>query len=133
MKVALVDRIDPLGFAPVDPVGRKRNEYRHVKVPAERGATVFTKTVWVPIDAAMKLPDNTRDLRDLPTLKAALMTKKERVPGIIGKLISYALAAKSPALTARMLMRCSRPPTRASLRSAIHAIVLLIWASNCPL
>ena len=53
-------KIDPLGFALeyYDPVGRKRNEYRHVEeVPAERGATVFTKKLKftkVPIDAAMK-------------------------------------------------------------------------------
>ena len=38
----------------------------------------------------MKLP-NGREVRDLPTLKAALMADKEQIlKGIIGKLISYA-------------------------------------------
>ena len=124
-------KIDPLGFALeyYDPVGRKRNEYRHVEeVPAERGATVFTKKLKftkVPIDAAMKLPDG-REVRDLPTLKAALMADKERIlKGIIGKLISYAHG--------REVTRADRPYVDAvfqsaakqnnSLRAAIHAIV----------
>ena len=82
----------------------------------------FTK---VPIEAAMKLP-NGREVRDLPTLKAALMADKERIlKGIIGKLISYAHG--------REVTRADRPYIDAvfqaaqkknhSLRAAIHAIV----------
>ena len=82
----------------------------------------FTK---VPIEAAMKLP-NGREVRDLPTLKAALMADKERIlKGIIGKLISYAHG--------RDVTRADRPHIDAvfasiakedySLRAAIHAIV----------
>ena len=90
-------KIDPLGFALeyYDPVGRKRSQYRHVEeIPAQQGETVFTKKLKfteVPIEATMKLP-NGREVRDLPTLKAALMADKERLlKGIIGKLASYAL------------------------------------------
>lgn len=124
-------KIDPLGFALeyYDPVGRKRNEYRHVEeLPAEREGTTFTKKLKftnVPIDAAMKLPDG-RDVRDLPTLKAALMADKEPIlKGIIGKLISYAHG--------REVTRADRPHVDVvfesiakkdfSLRAAIHAIV----------
>lgn len=124
-------KIDPLGFALeyYDPVGRKRSEYRHVEeVPDETKATPFTKKIKftkVPIDAAMKLPDG-REVRDLPTLKAALMADKERIlKGIIGKLISYAHG--------REVTRADRPYVDAvfesiaqddfSLRAAIHAIV----------
>ena len=89
-------KIDPLGFALefYDPVGRKRSEYRHVvELPVEPDGTTFTKKIKftkVPIESAMKLP-NGREVRDLPTLKAALMADKERIfKGIIGKLISYA-------------------------------------------
>ena len=82
----------------------------------------FTK---VPIEAAMKLPDG-REVRDLPTLKAALMADKERIlKGIIGKLISYAHG--------REVTRADRPYIDAvfksaakqnnSLRTAIHSIV----------
>ena len=82
----------------------------------------FTK---VPIEAAMKLADG-REVRDLPTLKAALMADKERIlKGIIGKLISYAHG--------REVTRADRPYIDAvfksaakqngSLRAAIHAIV----------
>jgi len=124
-------KIDPLGFALefYDPVGRKRSEYRHVEeLPAERKGTTFIKKLKftkVPIDAAMKLP-NGREVRDLPTLKAALMADKERIlKGIIGKLISYAHG--------REVTRADRPHVDAvfesitqdnfSLRAAIHAIV----------
>lgn len=124
-------KIDPLGFALeyYDPVGRKRSEYRHVEeLPAELEGTTFTKKLKftkVPIDAAMKLPDG-REVRDLPTLKAALMADKERIlKGIIGKLISYAHG--------REVTRADRPYVDAvfqsaakqnnSLRAAIHAIV----------
>ena len=124
-------KIDPLGFALeyYDPVGRKRSEYRHVEeLPAELEGTTFTKKLKftkVPIDAAMKLPDG-REVRDLPTLKAALMADKERIlKGIIGKLISYAHG--------REVTRADRPYIDAvfeatanqnfSLRSAIHSIV----------
>jgi hypothetical protein len=73
----------------------------------------------------MKLPDG-REVRDLPTLKAALMADKERIlKGIIGKLISYAHG--------REVTRADRPYIDAvfqstqkqnhSLRAAIHAIV----------
>ena len=89
-------KIDPLGFALefYDPVGRKRSEYRHVvELPVEPDGTTFIKKIKftkVPIESAMKLP-NGREVRDLPTLKAALMADKERIfKGIIGKLISYA-------------------------------------------
>ncbi|MCG6155869.1 DUF1592 domain-containing protein [Rubinisphaera margarita] len=124
-------RIDPLGFAleHYDPVGRKRSEYRHVEVlPAELEGTTFTKKLkitTVPIDAAMKLP-NGREVRDLPTLKAALMADRERIlKGIVGKLISYAHG--------REVTRADRPHVDAvfesiaqedfSLRAAIHVIV----------
>ena len=73
----------------------------------------------------MKLP-NGREVRDLPTLKAALMADKERIlKGIIEKLISYAHG--------REVTRADRPHVDAifesiaqedlSLRAAIHAIV----------
>ena len=124
-------KIDPLGFALeyYDPVGRKRGEYRHVEeLPVERNGTTFTKKLKftkVPIDATMKLP-NGREVRDLPTLKAALIADKERIlKGIIGKLISYAHG--------RDVTRADRPYIDAvfqatqkqdySLRAAIHAIV----------
>jgi len=124
-------KIDPLGFALeyYDPVGRKRSEYRHVEeLPAVLEGTTFTKKLkftTVPIDAAMKLP-NGQEVRDLPTLKAALMADKERIlKGIIGKLISYAHG--------REVTRADRPHIDEvfkliaqddfSLRAAIHAIV----------
>ena len=124
-------KIDPLGFALeyYDPVGRKRSEYRHVEeLPVEREGTTFTKKLKftkVPIEAAMKLP-NGREVRDLPTLKAALMADNERIfKGIIGKLISYAHG--------RDVTMADRPHVDAvfesivqedySLRAAIHAIV----------
>ena len=124
-------KIDPLGFALeyYDPVGRKRDKYRHVEeLPAVKKGTAFTKKLKftnVPIDAAMKLP-NGREVRDLPTLKAALMADKDRIlKGIIGKLISYAHG--------REVARADRPYIDAvfesiakedfSLRAAIHAIV----------
>jgi len=116
-------KIDPLGFALeyYDPVGRKRNEYRHVEI-LNKKKLKFTK---VPIEAAMTLP-NGREVRDLPTLKAALMADKERIiKGIIGKLISYAHG--------REVTRADRPhlddvfesisDQDFSLRAAIHAIV----------
>ena len=124
-------KIDPLGFALeyYDPVGRKRSEYRHVEeLPIEREGTTFTKKLKftkVPIEAAMKLP-NGLEVRDLPTLKAALMVDKERIfKGIIGKLISYAHG--------REVTRADRPYINAvfksaakqnnSLRTVIHAII----------
>ncbi len=124
-------KIDPLGFALeyYDPVGRKRSEYRHVEeLSVEREGTSFAKKLKftsVPIEAAMKLPDG-REVRDLPTLKSALMADKERIlKGIIGKLISYAHG--------REVTRGDRPHVDAvfesiaqkgfSLRAAIHAIV----------
>jgi hypothetical protein len=127
-------KIDPLGFALeyYDPVGRKRSEYRHIQIVSklvDRGkrkqATQVVKITKVPIDATMTLP-NGRELRDLPTLKAALMADKERIlKGIIGKLISYAHG--------REVTRADGPHVDAvfksiaqedfSLRAAIHAIV----------
>ena len=124
-------KIDPFGFALeyYDPVGRKRNEYRHVEeLPVERDGTTFTKKIKftkVPIESTMKLPDG-REVRDLPTLKAALMADKERIlKGIIGKLISYAHG--------REVTRADHPhidavfesiaPKDFSLRATIHAIV----------
>jgi len=124
-------KIDPLGFALeyYDPVGRKRSEYRHVEeLPVEREGTTFTKKLKftkVPIESAMKLPDG-REVRDLPTLKVALMADKERIlKGIIGKIISYAHG--------REVTRADRPhlddvfesisDQDFSLRAAIHAIV----------
>jgi hypothetical protein len=116
-------KIDPLGFALeyYDPVGRKRPEYRHVELVSKKKLK-FTK---VPIESAMKLPDG-REVRDLPTLKAALMADKELIfKGIIGKLISYAHGHE--------VTRADRPHINAvfqatqkqnhSLRTAIHAIV----------
>jgi hypothetical protein len=124
-------KIDPLGFALeyYDPVGRKRSEYRHVEeLGVEREGTTFQKKLKftkVPIDATMTLP-NGREVRDLPTLKAALMADKERIlKGIIGKLISYAHG--------REVTRADRPYIDAvyqvskshkySLRTAVKAIV----------
>ena len=81
-------KIDPLGFALeyYDPVGRKRSEYRHVEIVNPKKVKFDT----APIEATMKLP-NGREVRDLPTLKAALMADKEQIlKGIIGKLIGYA-------------------------------------------
>ena len=85
-----------MGFALeyYDPVGRKRKQYRHVEEqPAELEGTTFQKKLKfteVSIDAAMTLPDG-REVRDLPTLKAALMADKERIlKGMLEKLISYA-------------------------------------------
>jgi hypothetical protein len=123
-------KIDPLGFALeyYDPVGRKRSEYRHVEeIRVEREKTTFTrklKFTKAPIESAMKLPDG-REVRDLPTLKAALMADKERIlKGIIGKLISYAHGHE--------VTRADRPHINAvfqatlkqnhSLRAVIHAI-----------
>ena len=125
-------KIDPLGFALeyYDPVGRKRTEYRHVEeLEAGDERTVFQKKLKftkVPIEATMKLP-NGREVRDLPTLKAALMADKDQIiKGIIGKLISYAHG--------REVARADRPHVDAifesigqknySLRGAIHAIVV---------
>ena len=124
-------KIDPLGFALeyYDPVGRRRSEYRHVEeLPAEREGTTFTRRLHfttAPIEAAMTLP-NGREVRDMPTLKSALMADKERIlKGILGKLISYAHG--------REVTRADRPQIEAvyesiagenfSLRAAIHAIV----------
>jgi len=124
-------KIDPLGFALeyYDPVGRKRGEYRHVEeLPVERNGTTFTKKLKftkVPIEAAMKLP-NGREVRDLPTLKAALIADKERIlKGIIGKLVSYAhgretTRADHPYINA-VLQAAQKQDY--SLRAAIHAIV----------
>ena len=124
-------KIDPLGFALeyYDPVGRKRNEYRHVEeIDVKDGETAFQKKIKftkVPIEAAMKLP-NGREVRDLPSLKVALMADKERIlKGIIGKLISYAHG--------REITLADRPhidevytsiaQKNFSLRATIHAIV----------
>jgi hypothetical protein len=73
----------------------------------------------------MKLP-NGREVRDLPTLKAALMADKERIlKGIIGKLISYAhgrevTLADRPYIDA---VYQSAAKQNFSLRAAIKAIV----------
>lgn len=126
-------KIDPLGFALeyYDPVGRKRSEYRHVQIVnklSDRGrqqVTQVVKTTEAPIESAMKLP-NGREVRDLPTLKTALMADKELIlKGIIGKLISYAHG--------REVTRADRGHVDAvfesiaqedfSLRAAIHAII----------
>lgn len=124
-------KIDPLGIALeyYDPVGRKRDKYRHVEeVASEDEVTTFTKKIKfteVPIEAAMKLPGG-REVRDMITLKAALMEDKERIlKGIIEKLISYAHG--------REVTRTDRPYVDAvyesiaqedfSLRAAILAIV----------
>ena len=116
-------RIDPFGFALeyYDPVGRKRSEYRHVEVVN----TKKVKFTQVPIESAMKLP-NGREVRDLPTLKAALMADKERIlKGIISKLISYALGrevtlADRPYIDA---VYQSAAKQNFSLRAAVLAIV----------
>ncbi|MFT4688032.1 MAG: hypothetical protein ACJASX_002702 [Limisphaerales bacterium] len=116
-------KIDPLGFALeyYDPVGRKRSEYRHVEVVN----TKKVKFTEVPIDAAMTLPDG-REVRDLPTLKDALMADKERLlKGIIGKLISYALG-RDTTIADRPYIDTVYQISEArdySLRAAIEAIV----------
>ena len=124
-------KIDPLGFALeyYDPVGRKRSEYRHVEeLPSEQEETVFTKKIkfaTAPIEATMTLPDG-REVRDLPTLKAALMADKERLlKGIIGKLASYALG-RDTTLADRPYIDAVYQASEArgySLRAAIAAIV----------
>ena len=124
-------QIDPTGFALeyYDPVGRKRSEYRHVEeLPVEREGTTFTKKLKftkVPIDAAMKLPGG-REVRDLPTLKAALMADKEHIlKGIIGKLVSYA-HGREVTMADRGHVDAiyeSIAQEEYSLRAAIHAIV----------
>ncbi len=127
-------KIDPLGFALefYDPVGRKRSEYRHVQIVTKlversnrKQVAQEIKTTSAPIEATMKLP-NGLEVRDLPTLKAALMADKEPIlKGIIGKLISYSHG--------REITRSDRPHIDAifktisqdsfSLRATIHAIV----------
>jgi hypothetical protein len=73
----------------------------------------------------MTLP-NGREVRDLPTLKAALMADKERIiKGIIGKLFSYA-HGREVTLADRPYINAVLQATQKqdhSLRSAIHAIV----------
>jgi hypothetical protein len=124
-------KIDPLGFALeyYDPVGRKRDKYRHVEeVASEKEATTFTKKIKfteVPIEAAMKLPGG-REVRDMLTLKAALMEDKERIlKGIIEKLISYAHGREvTLADRGHVDAVCeSIAQEDYSLRAAIHAIV----------
>ena len=124
-------KIDPLGFALeyYDPVGRKRDKYRHVEERLDdQKKTAFTKVIKfteAPIDATMELP-NGREVRDMLTLKAALMEDKQRIlKGIIEKLISYAHG--------RQVTRADREHVNAihesiaeedfSLRAAIHAII----------
>ena len=124
-------KIDPLGFALeyYDPVGRKRSEYRHVQeLPVDPDGTSFTKKLEFelrPIDAAMTLA-NGQEVRDMLTLKAALIADRELIiKGIIEKLISYAHG--------RELTRADRShvdeiyaaiePREFSLREAVHAIV----------
>lgn len=124
-------KIDPLGFALeyYDPVGRKRSQYRHVEeLAVEKEGTTFTKKVKfteVPIEAAMKLP-NGREVRDMLTLKAALMDDKERIlKGIIEKLISYAHGREVTLADRRHVDAVfdSIAVEDFSLRTAIHAIV----------
>ena len=124
-------KIDPLGFALeyYDPVGRKRNEYRHVKeIDVKDGETAFQKRIKftkVPIEAAMKLP-NGREVRDLPSLKVALMADKERIlKGIIGKLISYAHGREVTLADRSHIdeVYTSVAQNDFSLRATIHAIV----------
>jgi hypothetical protein len=123
-------KIDPLGFALeyYDPVGRKRSEYRHVEeYSIERGTTFQKKIKFtrVPIEAAMKLP-NGREVRDLPTLKAALMADKERIlKGILGKLISYAHGREVTLADRPHIEQVYQSIAQKdfSLRAAIHAIV----------
>ena len=116
-------KIDPLGFALeyYDPVGRKRSRYRHVEVVN----TKKLKFTEVPIDATMNLPDG-REVRDLPTLKAALMADKERLlKGIIGKLASYGLGRATTLADRSYIDRVYQASEARgySLRAAIEAIV----------
>jgi hypothetical protein len=87
--------------------------------------TKKVKFTEVPIDAAMTLPDG-REVRDLPTLKDALMADKERLlKGIIGKLISYALG-RDTTIADRPYIDTVYQISEArdySLRAAIEAIV----------
>ena len=124
-------KIDPLGFALeyYDPVGRKREKYRHVEEqPAELKGTTFQKKLKfteVPIDAAMTLP-NGREVRDLPTLKAALMADKERIlKGMLEKLISYAHGREITRADRGHVdeVFSSMAEENFSLRAAVHAIV----------
>lgn len=124
-------KIDPLGFALeyYDPVGRKRARYRHVEeVPDLEKATAFTKKIQfteVPIEAAMKLP-NGREVRDMLTLKAALMEDKERIlKGILEKLISYAHGREVTLADRQHVNEVYESIAKDdfSLRAAIHTIV----------
>ena len=73
----------------------------------------------------MKLPDG-REVRDLPSLKTALMADKERIiKGILGKLFSYA-HGREVTLADRSHLDAiyeSIAQENFSLRAAIHAIV----------
>jgi hypothetical protein len=98
------------------------------ELPVEREGTTFQKKLKftkVPIEAAMKLP-NGREVRDLPTLKAALMADQEQIlKGIIGKLISYA-HGREVTLADRPYIDDVYQASKSrdySLRSAIEAIV----------
>lgn len=124
-------RIDPLGFALeyYDPVGRRRDLYRHVEeVASEDDATTFTRKIKfteAPIEAAMTLPSG-RQVHDMLTLKAALMEDKERIlKGIIAKLISYAHGREITLADRAHIDDIfeSIADQNFSLRAAIHAIV----------
>ena len=82
------------------------------------------KFIRVPIESAMKLPDG-REVRDLPTLKAALMADRKRIlKGIIGKLISYAHGRKVTLADNPHIEQVYESIAQEdfSLRAAIHAI-----------
>jgi hypothetical protein len=73
----------------------------------------------------MKLP-NGREVRDLPSLKAALMADKERIlKGIIGKLVSYAHGREATMADRSYIDAIFESIAKEdySLRAAIHAIV----------
>ena len=94
----------------------------------ERKGTTFQKKLKftkVPIEATMKLP-NGREVRDLPTLKAALMADKELIlKGIIGKLISYAHGREVTLADRPHINEVYQSAAKQnfSLRAAIEAIV----------
>ena len=73
----------------------------------------------------MKLP-NGREVRDLPSLKVALMADKKRIlKGIIGKLISYAHGREITLVDRSHIdeVYTSVAQNDFSLRATIHAIV----------
>lgn len=116
-------KIDPLGFALeyYDPVGKRRDEYRNVEVVSKEKVRVEK----YPIDAEMTMSDG-RVVRDMPSLKRAMLEDRERiVKSIIGKLVSYGVGREITVLDRTYIdeVYSQIGPRDHSLRAAIKAIV----------